>query len=59
MPDKQQISRATDLAEQLLGEVIRPHQDWAAVKRLAVTLAELADALAQTDPGSRSPKSPG
>ena len=62
MSNEPQISRATDFVEQLLDKVIRPHQDWAEVKRLALALAELADDLAQAeadDPGSLGPESRG
>ena len=49
MPDDARTAIAADLAERILDEVTRAHQDWSKVAELARALAALA-AAAATDP---------
>ena len=43
MPDQRTLIDAVDLAERILERLTAPKQDWDAVRKLAMTLAKLAE----------------
>lgn len=47
MPDQQPLSRAIELAERILDEIVSPKQDWPAIEDMATALADLARRKAQ------------
>lgn len=51
-------SPAADLAEQLVDEIARPHQDWRLIHGLAAELEQLAAAVVEAASGDQATDPP-
>jgi hypothetical protein len=51
MPIEDLIIKAADLAEDLVDAVSEPHQDWLAIERSALALAEVARRASSEEAG--------